>query len=224
MGIDISPAFALTAALIYLLDGQGMFSLAVVSAAVHELGHYYSYLENGSVSINMDLAEVQSQGNEWLFWAYLDDVLDHNVANAIYYYQLYYALCTVVIGCVVDEFEQMCYQNGISYGDSADEWMTMVLAGYGGEEYVESLLGTDLNLYWRYVTVESSVYYVSYAVSMLGAIQIYTVAENQSYEKAMETYLGLIKPASNVFLASLTAVGLKTPMDERLYLELEAMI
>lgn len=40
MGIDISPAFALTAALIYLLDGQGMFALAVVSAAVHELGHY----------------------------------------------------------------------------------------------------------------------------------------------------------------------------------------
>ena len=40
MAIDISPAFALTAALIYLLDGQGMFALAVVSAAVHELGHY----------------------------------------------------------------------------------------------------------------------------------------------------------------------------------------
>ena len=40
MGVDISPAFALIAALIYLLDGQGIFALAVISAAVHELGHY----------------------------------------------------------------------------------------------------------------------------------------------------------------------------------------
>ena len=40
MGVDISPAFALAAALIYLLDGQGIFALAVISAAVHELGHY----------------------------------------------------------------------------------------------------------------------------------------------------------------------------------------
>ena len=37
---DISPAFALAAALIYLLDEQGIFALAVISAAVHELGHY----------------------------------------------------------------------------------------------------------------------------------------------------------------------------------------
>ena len=40
MRFDISPAFALAAALIYLLDGQGIFTLAVISAAVHELGHY----------------------------------------------------------------------------------------------------------------------------------------------------------------------------------------
>ena len=37
---DVSPAFALAAALIYLLDGQGIFALAVISAVVHELGHY----------------------------------------------------------------------------------------------------------------------------------------------------------------------------------------
>ena len=37
---DVSPAFALAAALIYLLDEQGIFTLAVISAVVHELGHY----------------------------------------------------------------------------------------------------------------------------------------------------------------------------------------
>ena len=38
--LDVTPAFALASALIYLLDGQGIFALAVISAAVHELGHY----------------------------------------------------------------------------------------------------------------------------------------------------------------------------------------
>lgn len=37
---DVSPAFALAAALIYLLDEQGIFAMAIISAAVHELGHY----------------------------------------------------------------------------------------------------------------------------------------------------------------------------------------
>ncbi len=40
MSFDISPAFALAAAFIYLLDEQGLFALAVLSAVVHELGHY----------------------------------------------------------------------------------------------------------------------------------------------------------------------------------------
>lgn len=40
MRFDVSPAFALAAALVYLLDDQGLFTLAAVSAAVHELGHY----------------------------------------------------------------------------------------------------------------------------------------------------------------------------------------
>jgi oligoendopeptidase F len=136
---------------------------------------------------------------------------------------MYDSLGTVIVGTMIDEFEQLCYEEGITSGAQADSVMQDVKSRYGGEAWLENCV-TDMDIYWRYVTVEQSVYYVSYAVSMLGAIQIYTVAENQSYEKAMETYLGLIKPASNVFLASLTAVGLKTPMDERLYLELEAMI
>lgn len=48
MEFDVSPAFALAAALIYLLDGQGIFALAVVSAAVHELGHYLTLCAFGA--------------------------------------------------------------------------------------------------------------------------------------------------------------------------------
>ena len=223
MGIDISPAFALTAALIYLLDGQGMFALAVVSAAVHELGHYFSDRVNGHRSIQMDLAEVQSQGNEWLFWAYLEQILDEDVFDAVYYYQFYNALCTVIIGTLIDEFEERCYRRGLTDAEDADEIMAAVMWEYGGKEWLETYV-TSPDLYWRYVTVESSVYYVSYAISMLGALQLYSVAQEESYQSAMEVYLMLIQPTSNVFLGTLTAVGLKTPMDYGLYEDLEEMI
>ncbi len=190
---------------------------------VHEMGHYYSYLLNGNASVQMDLSEVQSQGNEWLFAAYLNTVLEEDVARAVYAYRLYSALCTVIIGTMVDEFEQRCYESEELSLEVIDLIMTSLKAVYGGEEWLEVYV-TDVDLYWRYVTVEQSVYYVSYAVSMLAAMQIYSVAELQSYERGMEIYLSLMEPEADSFLNCLEQVGLKTPMDENLYAELEQLI
>lgn len=194
-----------------------------VDTVVHEMGHYYSYLLNGNRSVPMDLSEVQSQGNEWLFGAYLNDVLEQDVAKAIYSYRLYNALCTVIIGTMVDEFEQACYESESLSLDGVDSIMTALKAEYGGDEWLDDYV-TDMDLYWRYVAVEQSVYYVSYAVSMLAAVQIYGVAEIQSYEKAMEIYISLMEPKGYPFLECLEKAGLKSPMDEELYLELEQLI
>ena len=190
-----------------------------VETVVHELGHYYSYRVNGNEAIHMDLAEVQSQGNEWLFWYYLSTVLSEEVAETIYAYCLYDSLGTVIVSTMVDEFEQLCYEEGITTSARANGVMAEVKSRYGGAEWLKNNL-TDVDSYWRHVTVEQSVYYVSYAVSMLAAIQLYTVAEDQSYETAMELYLFLIDPTSKSLMECLAAAGLKTPMDEALYQEL----
>ncbi|MBR7099440.1 MAG: hypothetical protein IKC59_08495 [Clostridia bacterium] len=194
-----------------------------VGTVIHEMGHYYSYLLNGRSNVQMDLAEVQSQGNEWLFCAYLNTVLDEDVARAVYSYQLYSALTTVLVGTMVDQFEQTCYEMQIDSTEDADAVMAGVMAQYGGREWVEYYV-TDMDAYWRYVTVENSVYYVSYAVSMLAAVQIYSVAETQSYATGMEIYLSLMKPKSGAFLAAVTSAGLKSPMEEALYRELMNLI
>ena len=194
-----------------------------VDTVIHELGHYYSYLLNGDAPIHMDLAEVQSQGNEWLFWAYMSNVLSEKVAETVYAYCLYDSLATVIACTAIDEFEQICYEREVSTAAQADAAMAEVKSRYGGDEWLASNL-TDLDLYWRCVTVEQPVYYVSYAVSMLAAMQIYTVAENQSYEAAMELYLSLMSPISPSLMKCLNAAGLKTPMDEALYLEMKALI
>ena len=190
---------------------------------VHEMGHYYAYLLNGDTAIQMDLSEVQSQGNEWLFSAYLNTVLEEDVARTVYAYQLYDSLCTVIVGTMVDEFEQACYESDSLSLDDVDSIMAALKAEYGGEEWLDDYV-TDMDLYWRYVAIEQSVYYVSYAVSMLAAVQIYSVAEIRSYEQAMEIYLSLMEPEGDTFLECLEKAGLKTPMDEALYLELEQLI
>ena len=129
----------------------------------------------------------------------------------------------MIVGTMIDEFEQICYQQGISSSAEADAVMADVKTRYGGEEWLQDAL-TNIDLYWRYVTVEQSVYYVSYSVSMLAAIQIYSVAELQSFESAMELYLSLMDPVSPSLLECLTTAGLKTPMDEALYLALLSLI
>ena len=194
-----------------------------LDTVIHEMGHYYSYLVNGRSAVHMDLAEVQSQGNEWLFWYYMSTVVSEEMADVIYAYCLYDALGTVIVGTIVDEFEQICYEEGITTARQADAVMADVKTRYGGETWLDIYL-TDVDRYWRHVTVEQSVYYVSYAISMLAAVQIYTVAEKQSYEVAMELYLSLIDPVSYSFMDCLAEAGLKMPMDEALYLELNEMM
>jgi len=53
---------------------------------VHEMGHYYGGLHGDLMEMPLDLAEVQSQGNEWLMIVYageeLDDEVDSVVARA----------------------------------------------------------------------------------------------------------------------------------------------
>lgn len=45
---DISPGFALAAAIIYFFDRQGIFALIVISCIVHEAGHYLVLLAFGA--------------------------------------------------------------------------------------------------------------------------------------------------------------------------------
>lgn len=194
-----------------------------LDTVLHEMGHYYSYRVNGRRGLQMDLSEVQSQGNEWLFGAYLNGVLDSDVAKTVEAYRLYSALRTVIKSTMIDEFEQLCYESSLLTVERANEIMDLLEVEYGGEAWLLECV-EDMDLYWRLVTVDQPVYYVSYAVSMLAAIQIYCVAENQSYETGMETYLALMKPETNSLLKCLEKVGLKTPMDESLYLDLRELI
>ena len=84
---------------------------------------------------------------------------------------------------------------------------------------------TDVNSYWRAVVVEQPIYYISYAVSVIAAIDLYTVA-TEDFDAAAEIYRKLCEepdPEAG-FLGNITAAGLSTPFDADFYSKLTALV
>lgn len=190
---------------------------------VHEMGHYYAATVQGDTHTNMDLAEVQSQGNEWLFTAYLGEKLSPEVFQTVFSYALYHAATGVVLGTLVDEFEESCYCFLPSSSDELDARMQKISAGYGGESFLKTYV-TDPNEYWRKVAPENPVYYFSYALSMIPALELYGIAK-EDYDAGVKTYLTLTEETDGVpFPEILSRAGLSSPFEEGVYLKIAKMM
>ncbi|MBQ8432833.1 MAG: hypothetical protein IJX28_08115 [Clostridia bacterium] len=203
--------------------GPGYKSATTVA---HEAGHYYAYLYADGGSIPMDLAEVHSQANEWLFMIYLEDILkNEELYQVLIDYQLYYNISSIILCTIIDEFEQSIYENPeLADPSKIDAQMTAICEGYGGEKFVDEYLA-DVSLYWKHVVVENPMYYISYAMSGLASLEIYCLAI-EDYANSIETYRKLTEEADldAGFTAILNSVGLRTPFDETLYQSLAELL
>ena len=190
---------------------------------IHEVGHYYGSMHTALNDIPLDLAEVQSQGNEWLFMSYMENEMSEALHTAVVNYKLYNDLATIMISTIVDEFEERVYTHpdvASLTSDDFDAIMADVCESYGGISSLSSKI-TDMQNYWRLVVVEQPVYYISYGVSAIASINIYTIAE-EDYDQAVVIYCNLIENVDldEGFLGNLGNVGLDTPFDESVYQKL----
>ena len=186
-----------------------------IQTVIHEMGHFYA-AENNDDSMNrLDLAETHSQGNEWLFMAFLEGELGEKVYETILYYQLYESLCTIVVSTIVDEFEEEIYKGDVK---DPNAWMRAVCADYGGVDFLETYVVGDIQMYWKHVVIQSPVYYLSYAVSGVAALSLYTAAE-VDYEEGQEIYCRLVEDAelSHSYPEILAEAGLASPFESTVY-------
>lgn len=206
----------------------------------HEFGHYMNevYNENG-INQSYDLLEMHSQGNEILFLHYLSDKLAGDYTfDLVESYNMLNMLATVVTSLSVDTFEQAVYANTYTgtYADiimadgkiDSSEYDTLykgILIDF--DVYTDD--GNDENdiltaEYWRYVTIGSPCYYVSYAISALSVLQLYPMA-GEDYDAAIDSYLKLFTyidevEASGEYMTTeeiLEYAGLYSFTDEELY-------
>ena len=198
---------------------------------IHELGHYYAINEFLEVNDNMgalslDLAEVHSQANEWLFLKYLSGQTDARIYKTLTYYRMYEDLAGIIVQLCIDEFEERVYTHpdiaSLTEADF-DAIMKDVCRNYGGISFVEAYI-TDIQWYWRMVVLESPVYYVSYAVSCIAALDVYFIA-NSDYDRAVDVYCNLVEGVDEEggFLTNLERAGLHGPFEPYIYEQIAAM-
>ena len=179
---------------------------------VHELGHYSAFYHFTDATLPYDTCEVHSQGNEWMIMNYLDGIIESEVYEVFLLWRLSLGLENIVLCTFIDEYEETVYtQAELSSPQAFETILTQVLAGYQGIEQMAS--AEDIYIYAQQVTMESPVYYLSYATSELAAMSFYTVAEEDGYETAQEIYINLClkTPTDNTFFDTLADVGLPDP-------------
>lgn len=184
--------YSLEVPLVYF--GEGYNSPFTV---VHEFGHYMNdiYSQN-KVSQSYDLLEMHSQGNEILYLSYLNGKIGKTAYSLVENYQLVVYLNTVIVALAVDTFEQAVYldyyegtyaeeimADGTITSDEYDLLFNSVIEDFGVSGYVNEG-------YWRYATISSPCYYVSYSVSALSVLQLYPMA-NENMDAAIDSYLKL---------------------------------
>lgn len=190
------------------------------STVVHELGHFYGAAEGDMQEMPLDLAETQSQGNEWLFLAFLEDELTEGVYTAYVSYKIYEVIAGTLVQLAVDAFEKAVYsQEDIESltQDDFEELMAQVAQPYGGIDFYNEYI-TDLQRYWKMVVVESPAYYVSYAVSSMAAMNLFPIARENAVE-AMDIYCGLVEleDYDDGFQTIIAEAGLPGPFQEDVY-------
>ena len=179
---------------------------------IHESGHYanfYYMQEYGwNISDPLDIAEVDSQALELLMMHYYDRLFGNMAANERTE-QLIDGLYAILSGCMEDEFQQRVYENpdmtledmNAVYLQLAEEYGFAELYGYTGTE-------------WAAIphSFQSPMYYISYAVSMIAAMEIWELSE-KDYDAARDVYLTILcRPANSKFRTLATENGLKDPV------------
>jgi oligoendopeptidase F len=115
-------------------------------------------------------------------------------------YSLVNMFYVVMAGMTIDAFEQAVYLNTYE-GTNADVIMADGKITYDEYDLLYASISVDLGIdelfrsdsYWRYgMTISSPCYYISYAVSAINALQIYTVANTEGFDAAKDCYLKTI--------------------------------
>ncbi len=197
-------------------DGQS------TSTIVHEMGHYYASLYAPHVS-SYDIAETQSQANEFLFMNYAKNEMPGKAYGAIKSYNVYNTVAMIIICAIIDDFEQKVYSlesvDGYTY-DDFKSIMDEVCEPYGGTAFINSNI-TNIHDYWIVVCPNSPVYYISYATSSIAALSIYATAESDQ-AAGREIYRKLIEEIdeNDGFKSALEKIGLKDPFQKEAFDEI----
>lgn len=184
-----------------------------VSTTVHEFGHFNSFYVHGDdLAINLDLMEIHSQGFELLFMPYYKQVFGSN-ATSFQKYQLTVFLQILLQGCMEDEFQQYVYANNVESVSELNKLYYKLACEYG--LYAETEGVTELTSWVNIThTFQSPLYYISYATSLVPALQVFDQSVTD-WRGGADSYLNLLSYGTeDGFLSTLKEAGFGSPFEE----------
>lgn len=206
-------------------------NLGDVSTFVHEFGHFYSFYKNGfEIDQIMDVEEIQSQANEWLFMDHY--TLEGSVKQAWLLHKLSDSLNSILQGCLMDEFQQYAY--GLVNADDGKEGVDVTVAQLNQkfarlvEEYG---LDKDFSMIpyetlWCEITHTfiAPFYYVSYAMSAIPSLEIYALSRSDRKE-AIRIYNNVVDETGyRTFEKVLEDNGLSSPFEKEAYEKITELV
>lgn len=207
-----------------LFGSNGQSSTTII----HEIGHYYAAYTNDDID-DYDLCETHSQSNEFLFMNYCSEKLPKNVYRTAMLYQLVNTCGTITLASIVDQFEQKVYSL------SEEELAAMTVEDFDAiMEEIKSYSeysGVISNFidpceYWKRVAVSNPVYYVSYSVSAVASLNIYSMALEDT-DAAYAAYRALVETEGideMGYVEALTVAGVVSPFDENSHRNIASLI
>lgn len=182
-----------------------------LTTVVHEFGHFHADWRSATpilITQNCtDLAEVQSQGMEMLFTQFYDALYSEN-SRFMELITLYGILDSVISGFAIGEFERdvMTHIESYKAEDVADSFAAIA---------ENTLLGRDL--FEISHLFEQPGYYISYGVSALAALELYTQMQSDP-AAASEMYAKISARSStsgeHLLVQSLAECGFSDIFDE----------
>ena len=199
-------------------------------AFIHEFGHYYvaTKSEDGGDSTPYDLAETQSQGDEFLFAYWFENIepLYPDIAHGVAEYKVFDILTSILNSSLVNDFETYVYTHldELEPGD-LDGVLISLCDAYGGYDTVKAVLGYEPEMYWHYVVMEAPGYYVSYAASAVPTLALYAKALSDGFAAAVGAYESIVTADPDAgFLAALDEAGIGSPFDAETYAAIVAAL
>ena len=182
-----------------------------VLSVAHEFGHYYSCTQNDGIRKNdaYDLQETYSQANEFTFCTYLLEQKKDDSKAATYNYfvdeKIYDSISQIINEAVITEIEQYAYT-------TPNLTKETLIAGVNN--ILDSYEGTASDTYFMAPCLTSPCYYVSYATSLMEALQFAAL----SFEDAKETYTKLIETNGKyTMIERWENAGLTSPFKEKTF-------
>ena len=151
----------------------------------HEFGHFTSFYYNGSDVLggvsDYDLSELQSQGMEVMFLPMYEGIFGEKNARLMRALTVGNLISSVISGAMYDEFQQRVFEEEDLTPARVNEIFREVSRSYG-------VTGSDTQ--WMQVVhnYEEPMYYISYAVSALPALELFAL-QQQSPADALDVYL-----------------------------------